>query len=175
MDSRKCTKCGEVKLLTEFNKDRFGKFGRCSSCKVCRAAYRKANRENIAEYNKRYNVANAERNSEYHRKYREENAARISAREKEYRNNNKAAISIRKAKHRCDKTDRTPVWACEDTIGLYYETRKALSDATGIVYHVDHIYPLRGATVSGLHVPGNLQIITKKSNLSKNASQVIDY
>lgn len=71
------------------------------------------------------------------------------------------------------KIQRTPLWLNDDhmfAISEIYELRKLRSEATGVEHHVDHIVPLQGKTVSGLHVPWNLQVIPASENLSKSNS-----
>lgn len=62
--------------------------------------------------------------------------------------------------------DRTPEWAEIDLIAKFYKN-------CPIGYHVDHIIPLQGDLVSGLHVLGNLQYLKAKDNLAKNNKYII--
>lgn len=67
---------------------------------------------------------------------------------------------------------RTPKWLSEEQIeqiGDFYVEAQRLSKATGIKHSVDHIIPLLGKRISGLHVPWNLQILTLKANQNKHA------
>lgn len=65
---------------------------------------------------------------------------------------------------------RSPEWLTESDRELirdvYAEARQVSKD-TGVPHQVDHIIPIRGKLVSGLHVPGNLQVLTAFSNQSK--------
>ena len=69
------------------------------------------------------------------------------------------------------KLNATPAWLTESQIqeinSLYAESRR-LSSATGVEHHVDHIVPLRGRTVCGLHVPWNLRVVTAEFNRRKS-------
>ena len=64
------------------------------------------------------------------------------------------------AKRRAAKRQRTPIWADINAIKDFYAKCPE-------GYHVDHIIPLRGKTVSGLHVLNNLQYLPASENQKK--------
>lgn len=191
--TKTCTKCKEEKPLDEFYEDR-RKDGRHSpQCKECTKArgkkYRQDNfeivkafkkkysRENsveIAEKSKQWREDNPDRvkaqyryNSEKSKKWSQNNPDKISKRNKRYRQNNPGKTNAHTAKRRAAKLKRTPPWADMKAIEAVYEEARALQESTGTPYHVDHIYPLQGETVSGLHVDYNLRAVPAKVNMSK--------
>lgn len=75
------------------------------------------------------------------------------------------------AKRRADKLQRTPAWLTgEQLIAMrkLYSQAEWLTRITGVKWHVDHIVPLKGKNVSGLHIPDNLQVLPARENLKKS-------
>lgn len=74
------------------------------------------------------------------------------------------------ATRRAATKQRLPAWFGElDELVLKEAAHlgRLREEATGIPWHVDHIIPLRGKTVSGLHTWNNLQVITATENVRK--------
>lgn len=90
-----------------------------------------------------------------------------------WQKNNPEKHCANQAKRRSTKIKRTPNWLTKEhfqEINFFYDLAKELTKNTKIEHHVDHIIPLNGKTVSGLHVPWNLQVLTKEQNLRKGNS-----
>ena len=62
---------------------------------------------------------------------------------------------------------RTPPWADREAIRAVYAECRRLTKKTGVQHHVDHIDPICGTIVSGLHVHTNLRVVTASENLKK--------
>ena len=80
---------------------------------------------------------------------------------------NSGIIQAKNARHRAAKLKAMPAWLTPEQhqlIRSFYE----LARATGLT--VDHIVPLQGKTVCGLHVPWNLQLLPRRENCSKRNS-----
>ena len=103
--------------------------------------------------------------------WKKANPDKIITHRKSWLKNNLNKHNAKTAKQRASKLQRTPPWLTAEhfaEIQAFYTQSKALTQSTGVAYHVDHIVPLRGESVSGLHVPWNLQVITATENCSKN-------
>lgn len=75
------------------------------------------------------------------------------------------------ATRRAMKLQRTPSWLTEidkERIQNEYKLAALQTKLTGELWHVDHVIPLQGKLVSGLHVPSNLKAIRGKENISKH-------
>lgn len=76
-------------------------------------------------------------------------------------------FAARVAKRKAAKLQATPVWADMQKIEAFYEEARRLTDETGVLHEVDHIYPLQGKTGCGLHVHTNLRVLTRAANRAK--------
>lgn len=85
--------------------------------------------------------------------------------------NGKANTRANDAKRHAAKMNRTPKWLTADDLWMIeqaYELAALRTKLFGFSWHVDHVLPLQGKTVSGLHVPNNLQVIPWAHNVSKS-------
>lgn len=104
----------------------------------------------------------------YHKEWSAKNKNYLKFYQKQWRAENRDICNFHEAKYRSDKLQRTPIWADLSAMQLEYELAAWCSKVMGVKYHVDHIIPLRGKFVSGLHVPSNLQVIPATDNLVKS-------
>jgi hypothetical protein len=62
----------------------------------------------------------------------------------------------------------TPAWADRPAIRRIYAEARSVTARTGIAHHVDHVVPIDGITVCGLHVAGNLRVIPASVNVRRS-------
>ena len=148
---------------------RFTKSGACAACnKIKVGEWRSKNNHQMVEYRKENRVRDTITAGEWRRN----NPERVNAANKKWRQAHPDRVNARIAKRNAAKLQRTPKWLTSvDLLEMesIYEYCSALRKC-GLNYHVDHIIPLRGTIVSGLHVPSNLQVITGTENVRKGNS-----
>ena len=99
------------------------------------------------------------------------NSPEYRQQQKDWRKNNRMAYLTKKARYRARQLQAYPLWlteAQEDQIDGFYREAAEREAETGELFHVDHIVPLQGKNVCGLHVPWNLQVLPATDNLAKN-------
>ena len=128
-------------------------------------------KENQKRIAREWYQRNKELTMERSHQWAENNPERRKAIKAKYKKANRGKENFHLSKRRAAKLLRTPKWLTADDLFIIeeaYHLAKLRSNLTGIQYHVDHILPLQGKKVSGLHVPNNLQVIPAKLNLQKS-------
>jgi len=154
-----CKACGIAKTLQEFKKNARCKDGVTGTCKICvnsrlkdwRIANPDHSKGNRPEVTARYYERHKERILYYSANYRREHLAQYAHYEK-----------VRHTR----KLKAMPKWLTEaqiNEIQHFYEAARLSAEPT----HVDHIIPLQGKNVCGLHVPWNLQLLPASENIKK--------
>ena len=132
--------------------------------------YHSEKRDKIISNCKSYYYKNQEKLKADKRQYNIDKRAEILKKKAEYQKRNSEKIAAYTAKREADKIMACPKWLSKDDllkIKELYKEAKEKTEATGIKHEVDHIVPLRGKNVRGLHVPWNLRVITKNENCKK--------
>jgi 5-methylcytosine-specific restriction endonuclease McrA len=135
-----------------------------------RAWYEK-NRDVVLAKDKARRAANYDAFLQKERESYARNSVSRKAKETRWRAANPHKMCAQATARRSAKMRRTPPWLTDEHRAAFdeiYCNAALLTKFHGEKYHVDHIVPLRGVTVSGLHVPWNLQILSAKENLSKS-------
>jgi hypothetical protein len=164
MGIKKCPKCGMHKATILFGSDKNRPDGLRPWCKECHNAGNKKWRLSRSTYYKDRHKQDPDRRKKYDQKYKDNNPGYF----KNYYEANKFAFVGYVSKRRKRAACATPEWADKEKMRLIYRIASNLNRFNGYEkYHVDHIVPLQGKTVSGLHVHNNLRIIPAKKNKEK--------
>lgn len=134
-------------------------------------AYCAANRERRRNSTKLWREANADHRKKYIAEHYAANKERILESGRQRRAANRHKVAALAAAKRAEKDQRTPKWLIKQDFAdmrSIYAMANELSRAYGFPWHVDHIIPLKGRNVSGLHTPANLQILPGEMNRKKS-------
>jgi len=159
---KKCTKCLVEKNYEMFHKDASRNDGYRNQCKEC-----------VSGYMKTYHVDNQEKIIKRVVDWVANNRDKHNQKCAKWVKNNRGKVNARTARRYAAKTRATPKWALNNPdymwmINEAYDLAQLRNKITGGLWEVDHIVPLRGKDVSGLHVPWNLRVVLQKENRVKS-------
>lgn len=180
---KKCSKCGEEKVESEFFKQKAARDGLYSQCKVCATVSQKTSqtkhrdvvlarkRACMAEYSSKNREALRQKQALFYSTFRKSNpdqlrdwGRRTSA---AWRKRNPHKVTEQVARRKSAKILATPIWADQTEINMVYLRAKKVEASCGTKMHVDHIVPLTHPLVCGLHCEANLQVLPAAKNLKK--------
>ena len=143
-----CKRCGGE---GPFSRDKSRSDGLQAYCKAC-----------VKDYNAAYVAVNTDKNRARAAKWQKENTDRRKPVKKRWAASNPARGASYTAKRRAILLKAMPSWVDPDDIKFVYEIARMFSMT------VDHVMPLQAKNSCGLHVPWNLQLMTKEENCAKH-------
>jgi hypothetical protein len=162
---KRCKHCDSINQKIARSTDEYRKQAR---------QYRSNHKEEINSNHVKYVDGNKEKlhlyNVEYSKEYIKENKESLKFYHSEYSKKNPGKRNASNNKRRALKINATPKWLTQfdlDYIQHLYIQAKELEKIDNNKIQVDHIIPLNNTSVSGLHVPWNLQLLTKEENALK--------
>lgn len=141
--------------------------------------YYENNKEYILEHNRLYRCDNKDKIAIQKIRYYYDNKKQIQEYKRNHYENNKEMYTANSAKRRSAKLKQTPKWVDKEHLNKIEEFYRVAQIMMKLFpeekYHVDHIEPLQGLDVRGLHVWWNLQILLAEDNLKKSNKSSNNY
>ena len=130
-------------------------------------AYRSNNLDKVKGWQSAEQKRNREAANVRNRRYAETHREQLKAKNKVWEAANPGKVLAKAAKRRAAELRAMPKWADKEKIEKVYALA-ARFRSLGCDFHVDHVIPLQGRNVCGLHVHNNLEIIEARQNRSKS-------
>ena len=139
-----CSKCGKIKPLSAFYKDRSRKDGHAGQCKECACArsreWYEANKERAAARNKAWYAANRDRAAATSKAWREANPDRVVAIQRAWYEKNKERVAVTRRAWKKANPDRAAA------IKLQYRYGVSLADYNAMLETQDDSCAICGRT-----------------------------
>ena len=169
-----CACCKVEKPYTEFCKNKIRKDGYHYYCKKCHSKsnkrWRDDNIEQARETSAVYRAANRQKCHAASKAWEKSNPEKVKAWRIKYNAENAGYLQDKDVRYKLGKKNRTPAWMTKSDllhIKCKYQVAAMYNRERICRWDVDHIIPLRGKTVSGLHVPSNIRVIPSLFNKQK--------
>jgi ABC-type nitrate/sulfonate/bicarbonate transport system substrate-binding protein len=140
--------------------------------------WRAKNPEKLAAQNKRYAQKHPDKLVAKAIRWKKANPEKAAEIARNTRLKNKARVNANKGMYRASKRNRTPAWLTDSDrlkIKCIYQIAAMLTRVNNEPWEVDHIIPLNGKNVSGLHVPSNIWFVKASENRLKNNKYEVKY
>lgn len=128
------------------------------------------NRETHSYRVKRWQAKNPEKVKTARQAWEKANPELVKAKKKRWIDRHPEKYTALSVASVAKRAKRVPKWNTPEDRWLmtqFYDIAKLRTKCTGKTWEVDHVLPLRGKSVSGLHVPANLQVVLKSENRAK--------